>query len=1114
MSPRPPRVIGPYRVVRPVAQGGMAEVYEVEDTETGEHLALKLLVAAAGAVPRFAREYEAMVRLNHPSVARVYTWGVYQGTPWMTLELVAGTPVQSYVKSLGRPGAERRNHEVLRIARDLALALDYVHRRGLVHRDLKSANVLVLPDGRVKLIDFGTAALIDARMRITSDREFVGTYAYAAPEQIQGQRVEARTDLYSYGVLLYRLLTGRRVFEDEDPRVLARRHVRDEPLPPRDFVPDLPERLEALVLHLLRKRPADRPRSGRVVADALEEIAGGSLDLPVAARWVGSPDRLVGREVEESALLGFLDGSVDAPGATALVVGHEGSGRQRMITAAVDAATSRGWRISHWLCRRQDDGPDGVLRALHASAFPLPTANDEPDRSAVRAAVASLAAVDDARPFVLFAAGLHLPRASAVRALALARDAAADAGFPLIVVASTDMEADLPGGVVRGLLPDAVRIRLEPLGVGDVGALIGAILRRRPPPPDVARAIADVTGGLPSWIEEIVRGLVASGALRERGGDPMRIAWDAADRLPVDVPRAAAERVVERFSTLSGPRRRVLEALAAAGGDSPVATLAAALGRDVDLVGFELDHLVEAGWVRVSEADGRRVVHWLLPLAERVLLGQLSRRRLRVLQRNLAPCVAGEPAFPRQVTILLAVGRVAEAAARAREWGLAQLARYRPLAALAVLDEVAPHLEGHLARSEISGLHLLQATCGVLARPADPRTGKALGEADRAGVDRSAVFQAELHLVRAWVQRAIGHFPNARKHLEQAWELVEPGGPADLSVAVSTQFAVVERLAGALDRAAGWLGKARRRAAASDLPRLRAQVDAAVAAWELAAGHLVEADRTARQALAVLGPAGDLVGLADAVPVRAEALRLMGRVTEAIALWLRDLRAIRAAEVPSWTVRWLVGLARCEVALCRLGRAQEWVDELTGVVRSGEHIELRLQADRVRGEILVASGQAREAEGVLRTVVERSVATQLPAFAEGARAAWAEAAWASGASAAARDALHSAVDRLGALADVPELVAAVCSRARVLGDQVDANLLFLPLRAWMDAQPALPLRIEHALAGARRAVKAGDDPAPWVARARAEMTAMAGHLGPMERAVLDLHPWARQLPTA
>ena len=128
-----PERIGPYRVLRAIARGGMAEVYEVQDTATGEHLALKLLMQDGIALDRFNREYEAMIRINHPNIVRVYHYGVHESRPWFTMELVAGTPVQAYAKHMGRPGSERRNSEVIRLAHDLALALDHSHRRGLVH---------------------------------------------------------------------------------------------------------------------------------------------------------------------------------------------------------------------------------------------------------------------------------------------------------------------------------------------------------------------------------------------------------------------------------------------------------------------------------------------------------------------------------------------------------------------------------------------------------------------------------------------------------------------------------------------------------------------------------------------------------------------------------------------------------------------------------------------------------------------------------------------------------------------------------------------------------------------------------------------------------------------
>ena len=131
--PALPESIGPYRLLRPIARGGMAEVYEVEDPSSGGHLALKLLVQTGGALARFNREYEAMIRLNHPNIVRVFHYGVEGESPWLTMELVDGTPIQAYAKRCGKPGTTRRNEEVVRLAHDLALALDHIHRRGLLH---------------------------------------------------------------------------------------------------------------------------------------------------------------------------------------------------------------------------------------------------------------------------------------------------------------------------------------------------------------------------------------------------------------------------------------------------------------------------------------------------------------------------------------------------------------------------------------------------------------------------------------------------------------------------------------------------------------------------------------------------------------------------------------------------------------------------------------------------------------------------------------------------------------------------------------------------------------------------------------------------------------------
>ena len=138
-----PEQIGPYRVLRPIGQGGMSEVFVVEDPSTKEHLALKLLVETGDAVPRFNREYEALIRLNHPGIVRVYNYGLHDGRPWFSMELLEGQSLQAWMKKCGRPGQSARTAEVYRVGYYLSAALAYIHRRKLIHRDLKSGNLLV-----------------------------------------------------------------------------------------------------------------------------------------------------------------------------------------------------------------------------------------------------------------------------------------------------------------------------------------------------------------------------------------------------------------------------------------------------------------------------------------------------------------------------------------------------------------------------------------------------------------------------------------------------------------------------------------------------------------------------------------------------------------------------------------------------------------------------------------------------------------------------------------------------------------------------------------------------------------------------------------------------------
>jgi len=1136
-----PDEIGPYRVLRPIASGGMAEVYEVEERNSGEHLALKLLVQKGGALPRFNREYEAMIRLNHPNIARVYNYGLHGDLPWMSMELVKGTPIQAYAKRVGKPGSRERTAEVIRLAHDLAMALDHIHYRGLVHRDLKSANVLVLPDGRVKLIDFGTARVSDPVQQITRDGEFIGTFAYASPEQMLNLGVDGRSDLYSFGVLLFRLATGKRPFESKDLGELARMHVRKPPPAPTSVIPDLPPALEEVILCLLAKQPEERPQSGAEVAEALEAVAGHALRLPGTLDVDLASERLVGRESQLRQLWSFLDGTPDPTrsgprsAGMALVVGLQGSGRHQVMQAMEREVNARGWRPVDLLFRRGAEdinqvtnmlismsrsfggnaSPDLVdhvqaIRAMARSTSLSVAERLETLRTAGAALMHARTVVDDA-PLVLLTRGLQHAGAVGFEAIVGLREELRALGTRVFLIGDCTENADDPHSIARKRLPDALRVKLPPMSVRQVALLVGALLHRRPPPASVARQIYGASGGLPTYVEEVVKGMVSDGILQVSTGDQNRIEWAQRDGRDIKVPSGARERVIDQLAGLPADRRRSLEALALCGGQGSVRVLAGALGCRPSELMPALNELSHRGWITLGRRGKSPYATWRQILAQPVVLDQLNPCRRRVLERMMIEQVAEEPAFAAQIRLLLDVGRFEQALLRSRDWAIHHLSKNRPQTALEVLDFVVPTLDDVDADATLVGqLHLLHATCLLMARPTDPNTSRSLQRAK--GLTAAGdVHEAEVHLTRARVQRVIGHYPNFRKQLMEAWHTVEHNVASPLAANIATQLGWSNRVSGQVDEAAMWHGRARRIAAQVGDPVVRAHADSGVAAWQCARGLLVEAERTAGSALRTFVEADDLRGIAEGLPTWTESLRHQGRFTEALALLYDQTASIREGENPTFYVRLLLANAWCEVDLGRLGRAQEWVDELGATLRRGEHLNLRLEAHLVWGRILVASGLHDDAVLRLREVIERADAANLTVTGQVARALEAEALWALGDQRTALTRFARAIRVLHDAGDIPALAAACISQARAMAESVDPDLVFRPIDDWLDHQPAVCARIERQIARGRYLRAMGKPDEEAFARAEAMIDQVASTLDATDAAALRLHPWTRHI---
>ena len=276
-----------YEIGEVIGRGGMATVHVGNDTRLGRRVAVKLLKPSLANDPafrtRFRQEAQAAARMAHPTIVRVYDAGeetitepsgAEQQVPYIVMEYVEGRPVSDILKEHGAFSPD----EAVRITEGILTALEYSHRAGVVHRDIKPGNVMLTHTGQVKVMDFGIArAITDTSATVAQTTSILGTAAYFSPEQARGETVDARTDLYSTGIVLFELLTGRPPFRGDSPVAVAYQHVSEQPVPPSTIVPAVSPALDAVTLHALAKDRTQRFQNAAEFRRDLGEAASGRV---------------------------------------------------------------------------------------------------------------------------------------------------------------------------------------------------------------------------------------------------------------------------------------------------------------------------------------------------------------------------------------------------------------------------------------------------------------------------------------------------------------------------------------------------------------------------------------------------------------------------------------------------------------------------------------------------------------------------------------------------------------------------------------------------------------------------------------------------------------------
>jgi serine/threonine-protein kinase len=280
-----------YEIDSVLGEGGMARVFRGTDNVLGRTVAVKVLAHQFArdetSVARFRREAQSAASLNHPNVVSVYDTGSDDGVHWIVMEYLEGRTLKEAIEEEG-PLAPDRTAE---IARHVSLALATAHEKGLVHRDVKPANIMLTPSGETKVMDFGIARAVTSTGDPTLTRTgfVMGTAAYLSPEQAEGKPVDARSDIYSLGCVVYEMLTGKPPFDGNSPVAVATKHLSEEPEPISRVNPRVPHEVEAVVARAMRKDPEERYQDAREMADDLGRAVTGELPLGTASGAATEP---------------------------------------------------------------------------------------------------------------------------------------------------------------------------------------------------------------------------------------------------------------------------------------------------------------------------------------------------------------------------------------------------------------------------------------------------------------------------------------------------------------------------------------------------------------------------------------------------------------------------------------------------------------------------------------------------------------------------------------------------------------------------------------------------------------------------------------------------------
>ncbi len=693
-----------YKIIDKLGEGGMGAVFKAYDLSLEQEVALKTLtpmIAQDEGTRRFRREFRAVARLKHPNIVSVYNFGTDDGLNYFTMEYVEGEDLKKLCEKLVDTEKESgvsllpkgNFHVILDIFAQVCRAVKYIHSQGIIHRDLKPGNIMITDDGEVvKIMDFGLAKLIDVSVNLTQTGSIMGTAAYMSPEQARGLEVDSRSDLYSLGIILYEVFTGRLPFEGDNPISVIFMHVTEMPIEPHQYNPDIPPELERTILRLLEKEPIDRYQSAGELLAAIEKSRP-SLIIPreeIERRSIAElamPDRifkakLIGRERELEELKGYLDKVLMKKGELVLIGGEVGVGKTRLVEELRGYGRLKGAKFLTGRCYEQEGSISyqpfieafrqyfrdvrlhedlGNVRRMIKGLEPelvklipdiseiarevTPSVKLTPEQEKSRlfdAVYRFLVNISERNPIVILLDDLQWADEMTLQLLHyIARNIRNDR----ILLCGTYREEEVSVGrhplaeLMRRMSRERIlqRISLARLSLEEVQQMLYSLLGTKDLSSDFEMMIYEETEGNPFFIEEVIKSLVEEGVLYLYNG-----VWKKKmETIKIEIPPTISDVVERRLDSLDEEKREFMSIAAVIGKEFDFDVLMEVSGRDEDELLDIIDELLRTRLIGEDKASKGDRYYFAHVKIREVLYEEINARRRRRLHRKIGEVIEG-----------------------------------------------------------------------------------------------------------------------------------------------------------------------------------------------------------------------------------------------------------------------------------------------------------------------------------------------------------------------------------------------------------------------------------------------------------------------------------------